>query len=88
MRTIGTVIYIVVGVLVASAQNYLGDIGSIAGLLNLFLAILLWPLVLLGVDFNLKFGGGGGRNRALVWAPLFAATSGRVRLAERISKTS
>ena len=88
MRTIGTVIYLVVGVLVASAQNYLGDIGSIAGLLNLFLAILLWPLVLLGVDFNLKFGGGGNRNRALVWGPVFAATSTRAWLAEQRSKAS
>ena len=88
MRTIGTVIYLVVGVLVASAQNYLGDIGSIAGLLNLFLAILLWPLVLLGVDFNLKFGGGGGRNRALLWGPVGAATSARTWLTEQRKRAS
>lgn len=88
MRTIGTVIYLVVGVLVASAQNYLGDIGSIAGLLNLFLAILLWPLVLLGVDFNLKFGGGGNRNRSLLWGPAFAATSMRGWVVEQRNKAS
>lgn len=88
MRTIGTVIYLVVGVLVASAQNYLGDIGSIGGLLNLFLAILLWPLVLLGVDFNLKFGGGGNRNRSLVWGPSLAAMSARGWLAEQRNKAS
>lgn len=88
MRTIGTVIYLVVGVLVASAQNYLGDIGSIAGLLNLFLAILLWPLVLLGVDFNLKFGGGGGGNRSLVWGPAFAVSSARAWLTTKNNKAS
>lgn len=70
MRTIGLIIYLVVGVLVASARNYLGDVGSLAGLLNLLLAIALWPLVLLGVKFNLSFGGGGrNRNGALLWGP-------------------
>lgn len=62
MRTIGMIIYLVVGVLVASANGYLGDVGSLGGLLNLLLAILLWPLVLLGVDFKLRFGGGGKNN--------------------------
>lgn len=64
MRSIGSIIYLVVGVLVASANGYLGDVGSLGGLLNLLLAILLWPLVLLGVDFKLRFGG-GNNNRSL-----------------------
>jgi hypothetical protein len=59
------IIYLIVGVLIAAARDYLGDIGSLGGLLNLLLAILLWPLVLLGVRFNLSFGGGGGKNKSL-----------------------
>jgi len=59
MRRLGMIVYLVIGVLVASANGYLGDVGSIGGLLNLLLAIVLWPLVLLGVDFKLRFGGGG-----------------------------
>jgi len=66
IRSIGMIIYLIVGVLIAAARDYLGDIGSLGGLLNLLLAILLWPLVLLGVRFNLSFGGdGGGKNKSL-----------------------
>ena len=58
MGRIGTIIYLVIGVIVAANKKYLGDIGSVGDVLNLVLAILLWPLVLLGVDFNIKIGGG------------------------------
>ncbi len=64
MKLIILVIYLVVGVLVASAQNYLGEVSGIGDALNLLLAVLLWPLLLVGVDFNIKIGdGGGGGNR-------------------------
>jgi hypothetical protein len=43
---------------VAAARDYLSDVGSIGDIVNLLLAVLLWPLVLLGVDFNLDIGGG------------------------------
>ena len=51
-------IYVVIGVAVAATHDYLGNIGSIGDIVNLLLAVLLWPLVLLGVDFNLRIGGG------------------------------
>lgn len=73
MRSIGMIIYLVIGVLIASARDYIGDVGSLGGLLNLILAVLLWPLVLLGVKFNISFGGGDGKNKSLgllVGAPL------------------
>ncbi len=65
MGRIGMIIYLVIGVLVAAARGYIGDIDGLGGLVNLLLAILLWPLVLLGVKFNLGFGGGDGKNRGL-----------------------
>jgi hypothetical protein len=59
------IVYRVVGVIVASAQGYLGDIGGLGDVINLLLAIVLWPLLLVGVDFKIKIGDddGGGRNR-------------------------
>jgi hypothetical protein len=59
------IVYLVVGVIVASAQGYLGDIGGLGDVLNLLLAIALWPLLLVGVDFKIKIGNdnGGDRNR-------------------------
>jgi len=66
------IVYLVVGVIVASAQGYLGDIGGIGDALNLLLAIVLWPLLLVGVDFKIKIGNdnGGGRNRNGLLLPL------------------
>jgi hypothetical protein len=62
MRTIGMIIYLVIGVVVAANRDYVGDVGDISDILNLLLAVLLWPLVLLGVDFNVNIGGGKDRN--------------------------
>ena len=69
MTKIIMIVYLVVGVIVASAQGYLGDIGNLGDALNLLLAVILWPLLLVGVDFNIRIGNdngggnGGGRNR-------------------------
>jgi hypothetical protein len=71
MSTIAGIVYFVIGVAVAASRHYLGDIGSIGDIVNLLLAILLWPLVLLGVDFNLHFGGGKASNRNGALLPLW-----------------
>jgi hypothetical protein len=65
LRNIITIVYLVIGVIVASAQGYLGDIGDLGDAVNLLLAIVLWPLLLVGVDFKIRIGddNGGGRNR-------------------------
>jgi hypothetical protein len=64
LRNIITIVYLVIGVIVASAQGYLGDIGGLGDAVNLLLAIVLWPLLLVGVDFNIRIGdNNGGRNR-------------------------
>jgi hypothetical protein len=77
MRSIVMVAYVVIGVAIAAARGYLGDVGSIGDIVNLLLAVLLWPLVLLGVDFNLNIGGGRGANKkgALLFGPLSCARS-------------
>lgn len=65
MRSIVGIVYLVIGVLVAATKDYLGNINGIGDIINLLLAILLWPLLLLGVKFNLKLGGGDKDDKAL-----------------------
>jgi hypothetical protein len=50
--SIGSIIYILLGVLVASNHGYLSSLGSISQLLSALIAIVLWPLLLLGVNLH------------------------------------
>jgi hypothetical protein len=71
-------VYLVIGVVVAAAQDYLGDIGNLGDVINLVLAILLWPLLLVGVDFNIRIGNngdGGNRNNNALLLAGYALTS-------------
>jgi len=52
---IAGIIYIVIGIVVASNRAYLGNLGSIAHFLSALIAIILWPLVLVGVNLHLTF---------------------------------
>ena len=65
MRSIFGIVYLVIGVLVAAGRDYLGSIDGFGEIINLLLAILLWPLVLLGVKFNLRLGGSGRDGNAI-----------------------
>ena len=47
------VIYVVVGAFVAAAHHYFGHVGSVRGVGSALLAILLWPLVLLGTNLHI-----------------------------------
>ncbi|MDL2341959.1 MAG: hypothetical protein QFB87_02695 [Patescibacteria group bacterium] len=51
--SLGTIIYIIIGFIVASNRGYLGDLGSISHLLSAILAVVLWPLLLLGVNLQI-----------------------------------
>lgn len=51
--SIGGIIYIVIGVIMASNRGYLGNLGSVSHLISALLAIILWPLLLLGVNLHL-----------------------------------
>jgi hypothetical protein len=44
------VVYLVIGVVVAYAENYLEDVDRTKRLLSAILAVVLWPLVLIGFD--------------------------------------
>jgi hypothetical protein len=49
---LGTIIYVIVGVLVASAHHYLSHTGALKPIVSALLAIVLWPLVLLGINLH------------------------------------
>ena len=49
IRRILPIVYVVIGVLVASQHSYLTNVSTIGRLVSAVLAVLLWPLVLIGV---------------------------------------
>ena len=47
-----SIIYLVVGVLVAASHSYLTHADALKPLISAVLAIALWPLVLLGINLH------------------------------------
>ena len=47
-------VYLAIGVVVASQRDYLDDLDRLKRILSAILAVVLWPLVLLGVDLRLR----------------------------------
>jgi hypothetical protein len=48
------VVYIIIGVVVASGHHYFEHLDSLKPISSAVLAVLLWPLVLFGVGLHLK----------------------------------
>ncbi len=53
-RKLILVLYVVVGVVVASTHHYLSHLSTVRQFASAVLAILLWPLVLLGINLHIK----------------------------------
>ena len=49
-----TIAYIVIGAFVAAANNYFSNVGTIEGIASAVIAILLWPLILIGIDIRIS----------------------------------
>jgi hypothetical protein len=47
------VVYIVIGIVVAYSENYLENVDRTKRLLSAILAIVLWPLILVGFDVKI-----------------------------------
>ena len=47
-------IHLVVGIVIASNERYLRDVDTVREIISAVLAIVLWPLVLLGVDLHIR----------------------------------
>ena len=51
---IGTVIWLVIGVVIASAHHYFNHATALKPIVSALLAIALWPLILLGINLHIK----------------------------------
>ena len=49
-----SLVYLVVGVVVASSHHYFTHVSTLKPLLSVLLAVVLWPLLLLGVNLHIK----------------------------------
>ncbi|MEJ7798424.1 MAG: hypothetical protein WKF42_08000 [Solirubrobacteraceae bacterium] len=48
-----TIAYVVIGAFVAAANNYFSNVDSIERIASAVIAILLWPLILIGIDIRI-----------------------------------
>jgi len=48
------VIYLVIGIVVANSKNYFENLDNVKPLISAVLAVILWPLLLLGVNLHIK----------------------------------
>jgi Mn2+/Fe2+ NRAMP family transporter len=48
------IVYLVIGVAVAASYDYFERLNTARQILSAALAIVLWPLVLLGIDLHLR----------------------------------
>jgi Mn2+/Fe2+ NRAMP family transporter len=73
-----TIIYLVIGVIIAANRDYFGDVNGFQDILSAILAVLLWPLILLGIDINL--GKDGNKKDGLLFVgPAIALLATRRR---------
>jgi hypothetical protein len=49
-----SVVYIVIGVVVAASHHYFAHLDALKPIASAVLAVLLWPLVLFGVSLHFK----------------------------------
>jgi hypothetical protein len=47
------VIYLVIGIVVASSHHYFENVDTLRTVGSAILAVLLWPLLLLGIDLHI-----------------------------------
>lgn len=52
--SIGGVIYIVIGVIIADNRGYFTHINSLSHFLSAIFAVFLWPLLLFGANLHLS----------------------------------
>jgi hypothetical protein len=52
--SLGSVIWLIVGVLLASSHHYLTHVDTLKPIISALLAIVLWPLLLLGINLHVR----------------------------------
>jgi hypothetical protein len=54
IRKLLLVLYIVVGIVIASSHHYFGHVNGVRSVAAALLAVVLWPLVLFGANLHLR----------------------------------
>jgi hypothetical protein len=54
LSSIAGIIYLIIGLIVASGHAYFTNLKQTMPILSAILAVLAWPLVLLGLDLHFK----------------------------------
>ena len=47
-------VYLIVGVAIASSHHYFSQLHTIRQILSAILAVFLWPLILLGINLHIR----------------------------------
>jgi hypothetical protein len=53
-RNLLGLIYVAIGIFVAALKDYFDNLDTVKRVLSALLAIVLWPLLLLGIDLHIK----------------------------------
>jgi hypothetical protein len=53
LSRIAPILYLVIGLLVAAQHSYLAHLDTVGRVLSAIVAVVLWPLVLLGVHLTM-----------------------------------
>jgi len=54
LRYILIIVYLAVGVFIANSHHYFSHLNSLTSVLSALLAVVLWPLILVGVNLHIK----------------------------------
>lgn len=50
--SLGSVVWLIVGVLLASSHHYFKHVDALKPIVSAVLAVILWPLLLLGINLH------------------------------------
>ena len=53
-RKLLLLVYVAIGVAVAASKDYLENLDTVKRLASAVLAVMLWPLLLVGIDLRIK----------------------------------
>jgi hypothetical protein len=66
-------VYLLVGVLIASDHHYFANLHGVNSVVSAILAVVLWPLIVVGVNLHIGGGNNGGKQGAIVSIPSMRA---------------
>jgi hypothetical protein len=76
MRTLGGIVvlvYLLVGVLIANNHDYFTNLQGVNAIVSAILAVILWPLIIVGVNLHIGGDGNGGKQSSVLMLPAMRA---------------